>query len=276
MNSFLPSTGLLALINLLYSPVFISVIVSIACVILGNILLSSDNTFPEESEEESEDSLESVSDSLESEPIRERSFSLRKKHLVDISKPYACKTYQKVRPELINARDLEGSPTPEKCASPPASIPVSRRSLRLRGPGRTSSCLNFEDELCEEKEEKQPELKSQKRMLIEFKVQRERKVVWDQINVDTLPKAYKFNVGDTVWLDSDNVADVREVCPDGLHYIVQMRGESGEKKRVPHSKLELCVKILVKEPTEEQVAYFETFSKTNKNLLKSCSNSHRR
>jgi len=165
------------------------------------------------------------------------------------------------------------------------------KGLRAQSGLRTQSCLDFEEEFAawdeeeedsilslsdseyeDEEEEENPAPKSMKRMLISFKAERERVVIWNTISIESLPDSYKFNPGDVVYLgDGETVGTIVQMLEDCRTYRVQLR-DSREVREVCMSELEHCIKIIVKHPSAEQVEFFETCeNELNRNLLKTAS-----
>jgi len=167
------------------------------------------------------------------------------------------------------------------------SMPMAK-DLKTQKGLRTQSCLDFEEEFAawddeeddslfslsesEDEEEEKPAPKSMKRMLISFKAERERVVIWNTVSIESLPDSYKFNPGDVVYLgDGETVGTIIQMLEDCRTYRVQLR-DSQEVRDVCMSELEHCIKIIVKHPSAEQVEFFETCeNEMNRNLLKTAS-----
>lgn len=157
--------------------------------------------------------------------------------------------------------------------SPPSS--TRARSLK-RSSGRTQSTLSFDEELglLDDSPEVFP-IQSQKRMLISFKEERERVIVWNTVSVESLPNTYVFNIGDVVYLEGAPTvqATIVQTLDDGKRYRVQLR-HCKTLRDVSQAELQHCIKIIVHHPSIEQIEFFETCeNESNKNLLSTASSS---
>lgn len=214
----------------------------------------------------------------------ERTYSLRKHHLINRPEQYSKKTFQAM-PDPWKVPQSGGAEFSDDLLLPERSPPNSTRSRALKRSsgcgknGRTQSTLSFDEELELFEQDQEVEFqsdsesedlapRSQKRMLISFKEEREKVVVWNTVSIESLPNTYVFNVGDVVYLeDGAVVGTIMEMLDDGKHYRVEIR-DSKCLREVSHTELEHCIKIIVKHPSAEQNEFFETCeNEPNKNLL---------
>jgi len=216
-------------------------------------------------------------------PEAERTYSLNKNNLSGTSEFFSRELNQAPRSERIpgcSPRQV----LPEQ--SPPVTMRAKRMLQRSSGSGRTESTHDFAEEFdlssdeegelifSEESDSEDKQFRFQKRMLISFKEERERCVVWNTVSIESLPNSYVFNAGDVVYLeDGKTVAKILQMFDEGQKYRVQIR-DSGEVRDVPFRELEHCIKIIVKHPTEEQIEFFETCdNEPSPNFLSTASSS---